>query len=245
MVTLVYSSGNVICLAQCIYKQHDCSSSWFKHWSNSCEVSTHGAPVSPSPRLSQTLRSLALLRLNLKDNSNPLSITVCFMKILPYSKIYLLQTGCLHIVIRVARSYYNARLRVVWLWFVLFTYFLKGCSLHETNFMWILDINLLHTAPHHTAPNYITHHTTTHHTTPHHTTPHHTIPHHTTLHHTTPYYTKLHHTPHHTWVHGFKPFPVPSRIYIVSNPPEHLFNISIRFWWVHIGRNRPMRLTGQ
>ena len=71
------------------------------------------APVSPSPRLSQTLCSLALLRLNLKDNSNPLSITVCFMKILPYSKIYLLQTGCLHIVIRVARSYYNARLRVV------------------------------------------------------------------------------------------------------------------------------------
>ena len=81
-----------------------------------------------------------------------------------------------------------------------------------------------HTILHQTTP-----HTTLHHITPHHTTPHHTTPYHTTLHHTTPYYTKLHHTPHHTWVHGFKPFPVPSRIYIVSNPPEHLFNISVRF----------------
>ena len=68
---------------------------------------------------------------------------LCFMKILPYSKIRLLQTGCLRIAMRVARSYYNARLHVAGLRCVLFTYFLKGCSWHETNLMWIFDINLL------------------------------------------------------------------------------------------------------
>ena len=98
----------------------------------------HVAPVSPSPK-----HCAPLLGYDSTLKITSIHLALCFMKILPYSKIRLLQTGCLRIAMRVARSYYNARLRVAGLRCVLFTYFLKGCSWHETNLVWIFDINLL------------------------------------------------------------------------------------------------------
>ena len=139
-ISIFYVLFNVICLAQCILYIN--SMIVVVVDSNIGVIRVKYLHVVPVWTLSpKHCAPLLCYSSTLKITS--IHSALCFMKILLYKKIYLLQTSCLCTAIRVARSYYNARLRVARRRCVLFTYFLKGCSLRKTNFMWIFDINLL------------------------------------------------------------------------------------------------------